>query len=153
MKAEIIRLELSDFHRCGFIWDMREEKALADQFRREIREGVRTTYLYTVGGESVGEVSLVTRTDDPNYTVPNRRVYLSRLIVREDYRGQGIGRRLIDHAAKVAAEQDFRELSVGVNLDNYPALRLYHSMGFDTLLYVGEDQWGRYVKLLKRLYA
>ena len=153
MKAEIIRLELSDFHRCASIWDMQAQKALADQFRREIREGVRTTYLYTVDGVPVGEVSLVTKTNDPDDTIPGRRVYLSRLIVREDYRGQGIGRRLIDHAAKVAAEQGFRELSVGVNLDNYPALRLYHSMGFDTLLYVGEDQWGRYVKLLKRLYA
>ena len=45
----------------------------------------------------------------------------------------------------------FSELSIGVDIDNYPALRLYADAGFREIIFVGEDEQGRYMKLLKRL--
>ena len=51
---------------------------------------------------------------------------------------------------KVGA-QGYRELSVGVDLDNYPAFRLYAECGFDKILFIGQDEQGRYVKLLKTI--
>ncbi len=40
-------------------------------------------------------------------------------------------------------------MSIGVDLNNYPALKLYIACGFDRIIYIGEDESGRYVKLLK----
>ena len=152
MKTEIIRLELADFEKCGNIWDLQKHRELAEQFRREIHDGIRLTYIYQIDGEFIGEISLVTDTEDPDYTVSGQRIYLSRLIIKEGYRRQGIGRRLTDHAIQTAAELGYSEISVGVDLDNYPALKLYHEKGFDTILYIGEDEWGKYVKLMKRIF-
>ena len=151
MKAEIVELKPDDFEKCGNIWDIKEQSELARQFFEEILGGVRATYVYTVGGEFVGEISTVTQADDPDYTVPDERLYLSRLIVKEGYRRQGIGRKLVDHVIEKARAEGFSELSVGVDTNNYPALKLYHAAGFDRILFVGKDEWGEYMKLIKRL--
>ena len=151
MKTQIIKLDINDFEKCGNIWDMQRQSDLADQFYREMLQGIRATYIYTIDGAYIGEISVVTDAGDPDYTVPGQRLYLSRLIVKEEYRRQGIGRKLVDFIVRKAAEQGYRELSIGVDLDNYPAIKLYWAAGFDTVLYIGEDKWGRYMKLLKRL--
>ena len=39
------------------------------------------------------------------------------------------------------------ELSIGVDIDNYPALKLYVESGFDKIIYIGKDEQGQYVKL------
>ena len=151
MKTDIIRLEIDDFEKCQNIWDMREKSELAAQFYRELAEGNRITYIYTIDGAFIGEISVVKEENDPDYTIPGRRLYLSRLIVKRSFRRQGIGRKLVDFIIEEARSMGYSELSIGVNLDNYPALRLYAQEGFDKILYIGEDEWGKYMKLLRRL--
>lgn len=151
MKTEIIKLEITGFQKCGDIWDMQEKPALAEQFYRELLSGNRTTYVYTADGAFIGEVSVVRDSGDDDYTKPGRRLYLSRLIVKPSYRRQGIGRTLTDFAAEKAREEGYAELSVGVDLDNYAALKLYVEAGFDKVIFIGEDEYGKYLKLLKTL--
>ena len=45
----------------------------------------------------------------------------------------------------------YSEMSIGVDLDNYSALKLYADSGFDKILFIGEDRQGKYVKLLKEI--
>lgn len=151
MKSDIIRLDLSDFDKCGNIWNMQKQGELAARFLREMREGIRTTYIYRIDGDYIGEISIVTDAGDPQYTIPDRRLYVSRLIVKDEYRRQGIGKKLVDFIVRKAQQEGYRELSIGVDLDNYPALRLYAQMGFDRIVHIGEDEYGRFVKLIKEL--
>lgn len=151
MEHKIIRLEPSDYEKCGNIWDMQRQSDLAAQQYQRLLSGNQTTFVYTIDNAFIGEVSLVRQMDDPDYTIPDRRVYLSRLLVKESHRRQGIGRRLVAYAAETAKQQGFCELSVGVDLDNYAAVRLYVQAGFDRILFAGEDAYGRYLKLLKAL--
>ena len=132
MKDDIIRLDLSDFDKCGNIWDMQKQSELAARFLREMRE-------------------VVTDAGDPQYTIPDRRLYVSRLIVKDEYRRQGIGKKLVDFIVRNAQQEGYRELSIGVDLDNDPALRLYTQMGFDRIVHIGEDEYGRFIKLIKEL--
>ena len=151
MKDDIIRLDLSDLDKCGNIWDMQKQGELAARFLREMREGIRTTYIYRIDGDYIGEISIVTDAGDPQYTIPDRRLYVSRLIVKDEYRRQGIGKKLVDFIVRNAQQEGYRELSIGVDLDNYPALRLYAQMGFDRIVHIGEDEYGRFLKLIKEL--
>ena len=64
---------------------------------------------------------------------------------------QGIGRKLIDFITEKVKSQDYTEMSIGVDLDNYPALKLYMESGFDKVIYIGEDAQGKYLKLLKKI--
>lgn len=130
---------------------MQRQSELADKFYNELLTGNRTTYIYTIDNEFVGEISLVKEMNDSDYTIPNQRIYVSRLIVKYEYRRQGIGRKLIDFITEKAKSQDYTEMSIGVDLDNYPALKLYMESGFDKVIYIGEDAQGKYLKLLKKI--
>ena len=130
---------------------MQRQSELADKFYDELLTGNRTTYIYTIDNEFVGEISLDKEMNDSDYTIPNQRICVSRLIVKYEYRRQGIGRKLIDFITEKAKSQDYTEMSIGVDLDNYPALKLYMEAGFDKVIYIGEDAQGKYLKLLKKI--
>lgn len=149
MKTEIIKLDIADFEKCGNIWDIDQQKELAEMCHRELISGNRITYIYTVDEEFIGEISLVKNEADPDYTIPGRRIYISRLIVKPEFRRQGIGKRLLSYSIDRAMKLGYSEMSIGVDLDNYPALKLYIDTGFDKIIFIGEDEYGRFVKLLK----
>ena len=151
MNEHIRRLTPDEFPKCGNIWDMERHADLAERFLSELQSGNRLTWVYEQDGHFLGEISLVLNKDDPDYTVPGRRIYVSRLIARKENRRQGVGKALVEYAVSRAAEMGYSELSIGVDMDNYPALRLYTAAGFREILFLGEDADGRYLKLLKRL--
>lgn len=147
---KIERLDLGDYEKCNNIWNMRECE-FTEKFRREIENGNRFVFIYKIDGEFIGEIAYVLDMNDPDYTIPDRRVYLSRLIVKNEYRNQGIGSILIDHVLEIVRDLGYKEASIGVDKDNLPALHLYRKKGFTTVLFDGEDEYGPYFKLLKTL--
>ena len=150
-EAQIIRLSPEEFPKCGNIWDMERHRDQAEEWLSQLLSGNRMTYIYQSEGQFIGEISLVLTHSDPDYTIPGRRAYLSRLVVKPDCRRRGIGRMLVRFAAEKAAELGYAELSVGVDLDNYAAVKLYAEEGFDRILRVDQDEQGEYIKLLKTL--
>ena len=130
---------------------MEHNRDLAEQFYSELVAGTRVTFVCKMDNAFVGEVSLVYDKKDDDYTIPGQRAYLSRLMVKSTHRRQGIGTALCNHLFRCAKEQGYTELSLGVDLDNYPALKLYSGLGFDHILLIDKDDQGEYVKLLKQL--
>ena len=152
MKTAIIKLNIADYSKCSNIWDMQRQSDLAVKFQNELKSGNRTTYIFTIDDEFIGEISLIKEMNDKDYTIPGRRVFVSRLIVKYEYRRQGIGRNLVEFITQKAKEEGYSEMSVGVDLVNYPALRLYIETGFDKITYIGEDAQGEFLKLLKTIH-
>nr|WP_319005528.1 GNAT family N-acetyltransferase [Metabacillus litoralis] len=52
----------------------------------------------------MGEGSLVFQNNDPDYTIPDKRIYLSRMIVKEEYRNRGIGGVIVDYLIDYAKQ-------------------------------------------------
>ena len=96
MNEHIRRLTPDEFPKCGNIWDMERHADLAERFLSELQSGNRLTWVYEQDGHFLGEISLVKDTPDPDYTIPGRRIYVSRLIVRKENRRQGIGKTLVE---------------------------------------------------------
>ena len=139
-----------DYHKCSNIWNMKTQP-LADKWLEEIKSGNRIVYVYKINGEFIGEGALVFDTGDPDYTIPNRRVYVSRMIVKKEYRNKGIGTEILEFLIKKAKEMGFSEMTIGVDKDNVNALHLYRKHGFDNVIYDGADENGEYFKLMKRI--
>jgi len=146
---EVIKLEPQNWYRCGNIWNM--SRPQAQEWFDELVSGNRIIFIYTENGEYLGEAALVFDENDPDYTIPNLRIYFSRFIVKSSERGRGIGSILIDHLIGLAREMGYREISVGVDKVNTGALRLYRKKGFNEVIFEGEDEAGEYYKLLKKL--
>ena len=151
MLMQIKTLAVEDFPRCAGLWNMKKQRALADLFYNDLCSGNRVTYVCEENGALLGEISLVFEMNDPDYTIPHKRAYVSHLVVKKEHRRQGIGRALVKQVIEQAKLRGFKELSIGVDLDNFAALQLYTKAGFDRVLAVCVDKDGRYVKLMKSL--
>jgi ribosomal protein S18 acetylase RimI-like enzyme len=149
-KYSIEPLNIKDYHKCSDIWNMKAQP-LAEKWREEIASGNRQVYIYKINGKFIGEGALVFDTGDPDYTIPDKRVYVSRMIVKKEYRGQGIGSEILTFLIEKAKEMGFDEMSIGVDKDNTAALHLYRKFGFTEVLFDGADEDGEYYKLMKSL--
>ena len=143
-------LSVEDYHKCSNIWNMKSQP-LAEKWREEIASGNRQVFIYKINGEFIGEGALVFNTGNPDYTIPDRRVYVSRMIVKKEYRNRGIGSEILEFLIKKAKESGFSEMTIGVDKDNVNALHLYEKFGFTEVLFDGADENGEYYKLMKRI--
>ena len=143
-------LSPEDYHKCGNIWSMKNQP-LADKWLDEIKSGNRRVYIYKINGEFIGEGALVYDADDPDYTIPKKRVYVSRMIVKKEYRNLGIGTEILSFLTEKAREEGFEEMTIGVDKDNANALHMYQKNGFTEVLFDGADENGEYFKLMKRI--
>lgn len=87
-------MKIEEYHKCQNIWNMKEQK-LTDIWREEIRTGNRLVFVYKINSKFIAEGALVLDTGDPDYTIEDKRVYVSRMIVKKEYRNQGIGGSLL----------------------------------------------------------
>ena len=143
-------LKLEDYHKCSNIWNMKAQP-LTEKWKEEIAEGNRFVYIYKINDEFIGEGALVLDTGDPDYTIQGKRVYVSRMIVKKEYRNRGIGSEILTFLIQKAEEMGFCEMTIGVDKNNENALHLYRKFGFTEVLFDGADDDGEYFKLMKRL--
>lgn len=123
----------------------------ADKWFEEIKNGNRFVFVYKINGEFIGEGALVLSTIDPDYTIPGKRVYVSRMIVKKKYRNRGIGSEILEFLIRKAESMGFSEMTIGVDKNNLNALHLYKKYGFTEVLFDGADENGEYLKLMKRI--
>ena len=149
-QVSIERLNPEDYEKCSNIWNMKTQP-LAEKWLDEIKSGNRIVYIYKINGEFIGEGALVFDTGDSDYTIPNKRVYVSRMIVKKEYRNRGIGGEILTFLIEKAKSMGFSEITIGVDKDNENALRLYQKYGFTEVLFDGADENGEFFKLMKRI--
>ena len=150
MAHTIELLSPEDYHKCSNIWNMKSQP-LADKWLDEIKSGNRLVFIYKINGEFIGEGALVFDTGDSDYTIPERRVYVSRMIVKKEYRNRGIGSEILEFLTEKAKDMGFSEMTIGVDKDNANALHMYKKHGFTEVLFDGADEDGEYLKLMKRI--
>lgn len=71
---------------------------------------------------------------------------VKRLFIRNEYRGKGISKELLNLLEKHAREQGCTKLFLDTRINLEPAVSLYHSLGFDITF-----QQGLYVQMRKEL--
>ena len=149
-KITIDQLKPEEYEKCSNIWNIKNQP-LAEKWLDEIVSGNRMVFVYKINGKFIGEGALVKHTDDSDYTIQDKRIYVSRMIVKKEYRNKGIGSELLSFLIKKAKSMGYSEMTIGVNKDNFNALHLYNKFGFAEVLFDGEDENGEYLKLMKRI--
>lgn len=141
---KIIELSLDDIEKCYSLWDIRGKE---DRLHREMLDGKRKMFIYIKNGMSIGGASLVFDNGDTNRTIPFRRAYLSYLVIREEFRNQGIGTKLIDYICEYAHQLGISQITLNVESNNPRAKKLYLKEGFNEVVLENSDM----ILLLKRL--
>ena len=83
-----------------------------EKWLEEIKSGSRVVFVYIIDGKFIGEGAIVFENGDPDYTISKQRVYLSRLIVKKEYRNQGIGSIIINYLVDYVKAMGYKEFSV-----------------------------------------
>ena len=149
-KIETLRID--DFDKCQNIWDMDGNPEQKNEFLNDLKNGNRITFVCkSATGDFLGEGSLMFNCEYENFTIPGRRIYLSHLHVKPECRGQGIGTLLCNYIFDYCRKNGYSEISLAVLMHNYQAMKLYHRLGFTTILDLFEGNDGKNLGMLKKL--
>lgn len=144
-EMNVKKIEVSQFDKCSEIWDMKN-CPYTEQFRNELIIGNRETYVLEANGKFVAEASFVFLHQESGYTLPNKRIYFSRLIVKKENRNIGLGKMMLKYMISRAQKMGYSEITVGVDCDNYNAVHIYKKAGF-TVFENAQDKQGKYYKM------
>ncbi len=83
------------------------------------------------GGYPVAQLFLWFHRDDPSLADGSKTVSITALRVRPAFRRRGIATRMARVAEQLAEEIGFDTVTIGTDVDNHPAHRLYLSWGYE----------------------
>ncbi len=94
-------------------------------------------------GSPAGFLDLSTRTDYVEGTESSPVGYIEGIFVKDELRGTGIGRKLVEFAERWAADKGFTQLASDAELGNTDSHEFHKSVGF--------EETGRIVAFVKNL--
>ena len=147
----IKKLEPEEIYKWYEDWDNKANPLWVRAIYDDMKSGNRLIFVCAKYGKLMGEGELVLKHTDPDYSIPLKRIHLSRLIIKPDFMNQGAGGALVDYLFSYARSLGYEEMSVGVDLEDLSAKHLYEVKGFMEVNNEGEDEDGKYLKLLKKL--
>lgn len=92
-------------------------------FEEVIYSNFSQIFCYVFEGKIVGYACITTIIDE---------IHLGNIAVKKEYRGQGIGRKLIDYIINYANQNKIQKITLEVRRSNTIAINLYKSVGFVT---------------------
>ena len=102
-----------------------------------------------LGGRFVADASALARHQGQliGFTVMTeiapQQGHLAQIVVLPQYQGQGVGQALLRYGQARLIDREFRTLSLIVSQANYPALKLYQAMDFQSVLTFPVFTWDR----------
>lgn len=80
-------------------------------------------------GELVGELYVFYDLEDKDFADGQRTAYLCAFRVKTNFRGQGLGTKLICHVIKYLKDLGYQRISIGVDTTDAANIRLYKRLG------------------------
>jgi RimJ/RimL family protein N-acetyltransferase len=118
--------------RYSFSWSTPEKtKVLWDTYYREQQDNIRTVAVLEKDNEILGYGSLLRKPESP-FFVDKKVPEINAIWIDEDYRRQGLGTALIKWLEKLASQEGYQQIGIGVGLyrDYGPAQKLYFQLGY-----------------------
>lgn len=133
-------------------WDrMAQQNAIKD-----INEGIQTFVVVKDGSKVVGELHIIwDQKEDQDEANGKDRAYLSTLRLDPNYRGKGIGTKLMNYALQHIRERGFTEATIGAYTHEPHIQELYNKWGFtekikESVEVLGDNK-AEYILLLQNL--
>ena len=118
----IRQIQCSEIQNCFSFWDFENDSEKRKRIEHEVENKTRIMYAYILNGKYIAGMSLC--------PIDNKTIYLSYLVVNEEYRNQGIGTKMIRYARQISKKDGYSYIVLNVDNDNTEAERLYKKLGF-----------------------
>jgi len=84
-----------------------------------------TLYVVEIGDQIAATYRLIRKTNRESGTV-----YLGGFVVKDSFRGKGIGARVIEHIKETLGQNEIKRIELTVNIDNSAGIGFYKKHGF-----------------------
>ena len=108
---------------------------------RDTETGIIDIFALFDGDKIIGELRVKYISDDNRFAEKGKRAYLYAFRVHQKYQGKGLGNLLLENVLTILAENGYREFTVGVEDDNFRAIHMYRSLGFNELLLRKQEEY------------
>ncbi len=86
-------------------------------------------YVAKVNGEIVGYIIIDIKEKDNGFMRYRKLLSIDTLCIDEDFRGQGIGTKILEFAKNIAKEENCTDMHLTVNPNNENAIKVYEKFG------------------------
>ena len=86
-------------------------------------------YVAKINGEIVGYIIIDIKEKDNGFMRYRKLLSIDTLCIDEDFRGQGIGTKILEFAKNIAKEQNCTDMHLTVNPNNENAIKVYEKFG------------------------
>lgn len=93
---EYRKINLEELDKLKNLYKYENFEEFKKQIIDEISNGIKDIYVIAENENLIGEVTVTYKSDIPNETIPNIRVYLSAFRVHKDYQNQGLGKKYLN---------------------------------------------------------
>lgn len=136
---EYRKINLEELDKLKNLYKYENFEEFKKQIIDEISNGIKDIYVIAENENLIGEVTVTYKSDIPNETIPNIRVYLSAFRVHNDYQGQGLGQKLLKYVISELENKGITEFTVGVEDDNENAKHIYEKFDFTEIISRDEE--------------
>ena len=110
--------------------DIQTASPTAKFFYRSIASENAIFWALDHDGELIGELYAFLNLEDKDFADGCNVAYLCAFRVKQEYRGKGLGSRLMNAALVELKKRGFRHVTIGVSPDEPRNIDLYHRLGF-----------------------
>lgn len=136
---EYRKINLEELEKLKNLYVYENFEEIKKQIIDDISNGIKDIYVITENENLIGEITVTYKSDLPNETIPNIRVYLSAFRVHKDYQDQGLGQKLLKYVISELENKGITEFTVGVEDDNENAKHIYEKFDFTEIIDRGEE--------------
>lgn len=105
----------------------------------DISNGIKNIFVIEENKNLIGEITVTYKSDSPNETIKNIRVYLGAFRIHKAYQNKGLGQRLLKYVIEEIEKEGITEFTVGVEDDNENAKHIYEKFDFTEIIDRGEE--------------
>ncbi|MBR6308031.1 MAG: GNAT family N-acetyltransferase [Lachnospiraceae bacterium] len=99
-------------------------------FAENIDSGNAVFWTIEEEGELIGELYVFFNLEDKDFADGKTTAYLCAFRIKKEYRGKGLGSRLMEHVLADLRERGLSMATIGVDSTEEKNIRLYHRLGF-----------------------
>ena len=136
---EYRKINLEELEKLKNLYVYENFEEIKKQIIDDISNGIKDIYVITENENLIGEITVTYKSDLPNETIPNIRVYLIAFRVHKDYQDQGLGQKLLKYVISELENKGITEFTVGVEDDNENAKHIYEKFDFTEIIDRGEE--------------
>ena len=131
---EYRKIYLEELDKLRNLYEYENFEDFKKQTINDISNGIKNIFVIEENENLIGEITVTYKSDSPNETIKNIRVYLGAFRIHKAYQNKGLGQRLLKYVIVEIEKEGITEFTVGVEDDNENAKHIYEKFDFTEII-------------------